>query len=187
MKIYDAYLTSVTPYGQGRYHDTPKLDREGGDEYEQRTWKCRLHTAAGHIYIPPMAFMRALQSTAQYLKLQIPGRGKETYTKNFRQGVLCNDPLLLPLTPEDVRLEKVFTSAQPGKGPNGPRVWRYFPVIDQWEGNVTFWVIDDIITQEVLHRHLELAGMITGIGVWRPQNGGMWGKFRVLDLTEKAL
>lgn len=184
MKIYEAHLKSTVPYAQGRYHDTPKESRELHDDYEKRTYLNKLHTSVGKVYIPPMAFKKCLEETAQYLKLQIPGRGKETYTKNFRQGVLCNEPCMLDLTPADTRLEKVFTLSQPSK-PQGGRVWKYFPVMDHWEGVLTIWALDDMITNEVLTKHLQIGGQITGIGVWRPRNGGMWGKFKLIELVEK--
>jgi hypothetical protein len=174
----------VTPYAQGRNHNTPRLSRELHEAYEERTCLFQLHVAVDQIYIPPMAFKQCLVETARYLKLQIPGKGKETYTKNFNQGVLCNEPVMLGLTPAQVRIEKVFTWSQPTTK-RGGRVWKHFPVIDTWRGILQLWVIDDVITFEVLHKHLELAGMITGIGVWRPINGGMWGKFTVETLVEK--
>lgn len=186
MKRYDAQLQSVTPYTQGRYHDMPKLEREQPEAYDKRTYLHRLHTAMGQVYIPPMAFKKCLEDTARYLGMQIPGKGKATYTKNFRQGVLLNEPMMLGLTPEDTRLERIYTSLTPQKT-NGPRGWRHFPVIDQWQGTLQILVIDELITADVLRKHLEVGGMITGIGVWRPQNGGMWGKFRVLGMEEQEV
>jgi hypothetical protein len=183
MKKYTASLQSVTPYSQGRHHTTEKLDREGHDAYAERTALEQLHVGPSGIYIPPMAFKKCLQDTARYLKLQIPGRGKETYTKNFTQGVLCPEPIFLRLSAEDVRIEKVFTWGDPNKKTGG-RVWRYFPVIDAWEGILEIWVIDEIIVREVLQKHLALGGQITGIGTWRPQSGGMWGKFKVVAMEE---
>ncbi len=184
MKKYIAHLTSLTPYAQGRYHDLPKLEREQPEAYDKRTYLHRLHTSLGKVYIPPMAFKKCIEETASYLRMQIPGQGKATYTKNFKRGVLCNEPFLLDLTPEQTRLERIFTSLTPGKM-NSPRGWRHFPVIDQWEGNLEITILDDIITEHVLRRHLEIGGQITGIGVWRPSspNGGLWGKFKVLGMT----
>ncbi len=186
MKAYTAMLKSLTPYGQGRHHDSPKLERELHDAYDQRTVLQKLHTSLGKVMIPPMAFKLCLEDTARYLKMQIPGRGKETYTKNFTQGVMFNEPVLLEQEPEKCRIERVFTLSQPGKR-DGGRVWKYFPVLDAWEAVVPFVVIDEMLTHEVLKRHFEIGGMITGIGVWRPQKGGMWGKFKLIELTETEL
>jgi hypothetical protein len=186
MKIYHATLESVTPYSQGRHHDTPKLEREGPEAYDKRTYLQRLHTSMGEIYIPPMAFKLCLEETAQYLGMQVAGRGKATYTKHFRQGILINEPVMLGLKPADTRLERIFTSLEPNKI-KGPRGWRHFPVIDRWGGVLQITVVDEIITASILQQHLRLAGQITGIGIWRPANKGMWGKFKLLKLEEVAI
>ena len=188
MKQYAANLKSLTPYAQGRFHDLPKLEREQPEAYDRRTYLSRLHVSMGSIFIPPMAFKKCIEETAQYLRMQIPGQGKSTYTKNFKRGVLCNEPLMLDRSPEDTRLERIFTSLQPGKANSG-RGWRHFPVIDSWEGVLKVIVLDELITEAILRRHLEVGGQITGVGVWRPSspNGGLWGKFSVVDMVEEDL
>ena len=82
MKRFVAELRSLTPYAQGKYHEEPRLPQELHDAYKQRTVLAQLHTAAGEVYIPPMAFKLCLRTTAQYLGEQIPGKGKERYTKH---------------------------------------------------------------------------------------------------------
>ena len=183
MKKYHVHLTSMTPYAQGRMHSSPKLERETHDAYEARTWRERLHVAVDNVFIPAQAFKSCLTETAMYVKMQIPGQGKATYTKNFKQGVMCPEPVMLDIAPTEVREFRLFTSSQPGKLGSG-RVWKHFPVIDQWEGMLALWVVDDIITKEVLAKHLEIGGLLTGVGVWRPRNGGSWGKFKVVSLEE---
>jgi hypothetical protein len=186
MKAFDATLHSLTPYAQGRYHGTQKLPQELEQAYEERCVLHKLHTAVGEIYVPPMAFKHCIESAARYTGDQIPGRGKERYTKHYVQGVLCPDPLMLGMKADTVRIEKVFTSTQPGK-PNSGRAWKWFPVIDSWSGVLQIIAVDDIFTPDVIERHLRIGGLITGIGVWRPERGGMWGKFQVLGVTEREL
>lgn len=45
MKTAVASLKSISPYSQSRAYtwDHPKLDKEGSDDYERRTWMKRLH------------------------------------------------------------------------------------------------------------------------------------------------
>lgn len=187
MQRYTAHLVSSSAYAQGHYHNAPKLERELHDAYEERTVYSKMHTTPdGDIFIPPMAFKKCLEDTARYLKMQIPGRGKETYTKNFVQGVICSEPVFLRQTKDDAYIEKVFTLSQPGKA-NGGRVWKYFPVLKQWEGDLDIFVVDEMITKDILQKHLNLGGQITGVGVWRPQRGGMWGKFSCTALTEQTV
>jgi hypothetical protein len=189
MKLYEAYLQSVTAYGQGRHHDEPKLPQEQPEAYDRRTYLHRLHTSGGKVFIPPMAFKLCLEKMANYLKMKIPGQGTATYTKCFKQGLLINEPILLDITPEQTKMHRIFTSLTPNK-PNGPRGWRHFPVIEAWEGVLPIIVVDELITEEVLRKHLAMAGLITGIGVWRPSSpggGGYWGKFKLVALTVKEL
>ncbi len=186
MKRFLAQLESVSPYAQGRYHDTPRESRESDSAYEERTVLQKLHVAAGQIFIPPMAVKLCLEKTAQYLGEKVPGKGQMTYTKFVRQGLLCSEPILLHLTPDAVRLEKVFVPSQPTK-PKSGRVWKWFPVLDQWTGELSIIAVDDLFTREILLRHLTVGGLINGIGVWRPENSGLWGKFKPLSLVEAEI
>jgi hypothetical protein len=183
MKRYEAHLQSTTSLGQGRHVDVPKERSETDDAYRQRVVRARLHVSMNEVYIPPMAIKKCLEETAFYLKMQIPGKGKETYTKHIVQGVLCNEPMMLGVSPDQARIDKHFGSLTPGKANSG-RGWIYYPVLDSWEGVAQMYVVDDRLNAEVLRKHLELAGVITGLGVWRPRRGGMWGKFKVLAFEE---
>lgn len=179
MRIATAHLKSISPYSQSRAHESEKLNRETADEYEKRTWREKGHyTKDGRMFIPPMGFKQALDRAAQMLGRQIPGKGKSTYTKFFLSGVMCIDPPVLPNKKDDIRGEKIHANAD-GKRGSGKRVWRTFPVIDEWAVPVTFHVIADEITDDVFEEHLQQAGAFVGIGRFRPGNGGFFGRFRV--------
>lgn len=177
MKIAIATLKSISPYSQSRYHDTPKIDKERPDDYEMRTWAERLSvTDDGHVFIPPMAFKKSLETAARFLGMQIKGRGKSTYTKHFKAGVLVTDALVLPVKKQDVPGEVFFV---PADGKSGARVKRKFPVIREWSGTITFYVLDETITEDVFVTHLREAGNFIGIGRFRPENGGFYGRYAV--------
>ena len=96
MKLVHVTLESTAPYSQSRMHDTPKLDRESPDAYEKRTWREKCTTdPKGEIQIPAMAFKQSLDAMAKKLEMQIPGRGKSTYTKHFVGGVICRSTFRL--------------------------------------------------------------------------------------------
>jgi len=182
MKTAIASLKSSNTYSQNRNHDTPKLDRELAADYEKRTWKNRAHiNSEGYVFIPPLAFKNALSEAAKYLGMQVSGKGKERYTKHFEAGILVLDPLVLPIHVDDLQYEEVFVPADGVRG-GKKRVWKTFPVIPEWEGAVTFIIVDDIIAQEVFVKHLELAGKLIGIGRWRPRNNGIYGRFDVVTV-----
>jgi len=183
MKTITARLTSISPYSQSRHYDTPKLERELAKDYESRTWRDRLHADKdGMVFIPPMAFKNALAEAAKFMSVQIPGKGKSTYTKHFEAGVLVMDPLPLGIHKNDVTGEWLFVPSDGRRG-SGSRVDKCFPIIPEWTGDVTFHVLDDIIREDVFRQHLEAAGKFIGIGRFRPRNNGFYGRFSVDDMT----
>ncbi len=183
MKRAIVSLQSLSPYGQGRKFTTPKRPRELDRDYEERTWRDRCHvTEEGYVFIPPMAFKNCVRDAAQYVSEQIPGKGKATYTKHFLQGVQVFEGVILPVKKEDIDGTWVFVPANGQRG-DGKRVDKCFPTIPAWSGEVEYFILDDIITEEVFHRHLILAGQFIGLGVWRAQKGGLWGRFQVKDVA----
>lgn len=181
-----AYLKSAAPYSQSRFHQTPKKVKEGDDDYEKRTWREKCHTDKdGHLYIPPMAFKNALSTAATFRSEKIKGRGVATYTKHFLAGVLVVQPLILPLRKDDIPGEWIHANPQGQRG-GSKRVMRCFPVIHEWEGDVEFIILDSTITRDVFERHLVEAGNLVGIGRFRCEKGGFYGRFKVerLDWVE---
>lgn len=182
MKTATATLQSIAPYSQSGFHDTPKLDKETPDDYEKRTWRSRLHeTQDGHVFIPPMAFKNCLADAAKFVSRKIPGKRNATYTKHFLSGVLVTDGLVLPDVAAEVEGEWLFVPADGVRG-SGKRVKKCYPVIREWTGQITFHVLDDTITESVFLETLQEAGNFIGIGRFRPQNGGYYGRFTVTDL-----
>lgn len=178
MKIVEVRLESLSPYSQSRMHDTPKMDREGADAYEQRTWreKCTVN-ADGIVCVPAMAFKQMLDASAKLLGIQIPGKGKSTFSKHFRAGVICESDVALGVKKEKVEAVTINANADGIRG-SGKRVKRTFPLIPQWQGTARFVIFDDTITREMFERHLTEAGRFVGIGRFRPENGGLYGRFR---------
>jgi len=186
MKIIVAKIRGTSPVSFSRYYaqEVPKQPRQNDQDYEERTWRNRVHARPdGTVYIPAFAFKNALDNAGKYLSKQIPGKGKATYTKHFVAGVLVRDPLLLAVKKHQVEGEwrHVPADGQPG---GAKRVLKCFPVIQRWGGEVIFTVLDDIITIDVLREHLDVAGQFIGIGSFRPQNRGIYGRFVVEKITE---
>lgn len=183
MKTATVHLKSVSPYGQSKHITAPKKDKESAKDYEARTWRERLHTdKEGYVFIPPMAFKNCVSEAAKYLSIQIPGKGKATYTKHFESGVLVIDGLQLPIKKEQVEGIWLFLPSD-GKRGGGKRVDKCMPMIPEWEGKVQFLVLDETITEDVFEHVLREAGRFIGIGYFRPRNNGFWGRFGVEKIT----
>lgn len=172
-------LESASPYSQSRMHDTPKEAKERPDDYEKRVWREKAHVNKdGNLFIPPMVFKNCLSEAAKYLSQQVPGKGKQTFTKHFDAGVIVTDPLVLPEKKDTVPGEWINANADGKKG-SGTRVKRCFPVVQAWKGKMTFLILDHTITEDAFKYHLEQAGSFIGIGRFRPRNGGYYGRFIV--------
>ncbi len=185
MKSVNCKLKSVSPYSQSRYIQEKKTRDETHGAFEERSWKQRCHwNEAGKLYIPPMSFKNCLSEAAKYKSIQIPGKGKSTYTKHFEAGVLVVEPLVLDVTQETIQHEWLHVPSDGRRG-GTTRVEKCFPLVQSWSGTVQFLVLDEIITEDVFAEHLRDAGSFIGIGRFRPRNNGFYGRFEVESIEWK--
>jgi hypothetical protein len=181
MKIVEVTMESTAPYSQSKQHTAPKLDRETHEDYDRRTWREKCTTSDdGVICIPAMALKQCLDTTAKRLGLQIPGKGKSTYTKHFKSGVICEANVPLGVKKDEVGGDTISVNADGVRG-SGKRVYRTFPLIPSWSAKATFAIFDDTVTKPIFERHMVEAGRFVGIGRFRPENGGLYGRFKPVE------
>lgn len=185
MKTATVKLTSLSPLAQGKYVSVPHNNKELPKDYEIRTWREKLHyDSNGEVFIPTFALKNCLSEAAKFLSIQIPGKGKSTYTKHFEAGVAVHESMLIGIKKEDVESQIMFVPSDGVRGSN-KRVEKYFPVILQWKGTATFLVLDETITEDVFKKHIVEAGRFIGLGSFRPRNNGYYGRFKVDSLSWK--
>jgi len=183
MKVAICQLKSASAYSQSRRHITPKLEKEKADDFERRTWREKMHIdQEGFMYIPPIQFKFCLEEVAKHLS-QPTGNGKHTYTKHFKRGILITDGIVLPVKKEDVEPEWLPSMNPQGIRGGGRVVTKALPTIQSWEGELTVYILDEIITESVFEYHFSQAGMFIGIGTHRPGNGGYKGRFEIVKTT----
>jgi hypothetical protein len=129
---------------------------------------------------------QSLDAAVKRTGKQIPGKGKATYTKHFLGGVMVFDPVFIedergqPYTRENITQWSGMMSSTGEKGKAGGKVvLRHFPDAPTWNATVTFHVMDETVTKDVFTEMLEEAGKFIGLGRFRPQNGGFYGRFAV--------
>lgn len=177
MRVCNVHFTGQAPYSASRAHCADKLSKETPNDYEERTWKEKAHVENGRVIIPPMAFKIGLDRAAKMLGRQIPGKGKATYTKFFESGVIITSPV--PIADEAaIQCERVHANADGVRG-SGKRVWRKFPRIDEWRGAVQFHILADEITPEIFEEAVNYAGLAVGVGRFRPERGGYFGRYTI--------
>lgn len=179
MKICEIGLKSITPYSQSRLHESPKFEKEKPDEYEARTWKEKgTFNEAGEVCIPAMALKMSIDEAVKRLGLQVPGRGKTTYSKFFVAGQICESDVPIGVHKDDVQPIKIWANADGVRG-SGKRVKRIFPVYPKWSGTARFAILDESIPKDIFERAVIEAGRLIGIGRFRPEKGGFNGRFAV--------
>jgi hypothetical protein len=186
MRHVKVHLENIpgSPYSQSAKHETPFLDRETHNDYEVRTWREKMTiNKDGVVCVPGMGFKQCVDTAAQKLGEKIPGRRGATYKNFFASGFFCDADVPLsngkPILKKDVDSVSINAHAN-GKRGSGSRVPRRFPSMPKWHGVAEFTIIDDVITREVFERHVKAAGVIVGIGRFRPENGGTNGRFRAV-------
>lgn len=184
MKVATVTLRSAGPYSQSKYYKVPKLEKETPGDYEIRTWRERMHyDDKGIVFIPGIQFKRALDGAAGFLDLKIPGKGNTKYKKHIVAGVMVFDNLSVGIHKDEIHGETLLVSAQGRKGGGGPSVEKTFCIIESWSGKLPFYIFDDTVTKSVFEQHLVEAGKFNGLGRFRPQNGGFYGRF-IVDKVE---
>lgn len=177
MRVCTVQFTGQAPYSASRAHCADKLPKETPDAYEERTWREKAHIENGRVIVPPMAFKIGLDRAAKMLGRQIPGKGKSTYTKFFESGVIITAPV--PIADEaSIQCERVHANADGVRG-SGKRVWRKFPRVDEWRGAVQFHILADEITPEIFEEAVHYAGLAVGVGRFRPERGGYFGRYTI--------
>ena len=178
-KMVKVHIEGISPYSSSRQHDEPRLEKEGHEDYDKRTWLAKLNCDENGIaVVPAMGLKQCLDRAVKVLGMQVPGKGKATYTKHFLSGCICAADMSLGVHRDTVASVTINANADGVRG-SGKRVRRIFPVISKWKGTAEFVILDDAITKPVFEKVAKEAGSFVGVGRFRPENGGLNGRFTV--------
>jgi hypothetical protein len=125
--------------------------------------------ARGNPYIPSSYLMGALVEAGKSVKIQ--GKGKSTYSKLIGSTVSIS-PDAIPLSPN---LWEPYTITAVNPMTRG-RMSVTRPKFNEWGLRFEIIATEDI-PEDKFAAILEEAGKFVGIGDWRPQKKGMYGKF----------
>jgi len=185
VSTYKFKLASAAPIFFGAPVFEKKKSDETHEQFEERTWQVKVRrTEDGQVYIQPFALKNALEAAGSRLNMKLTG--KATYTKLFRQGVMINEDIRLndrdgnPVTIKSVTPVPMFVPSD-GKRGSGKRVMRIFPQLPAWNAEVEILCFDQRLTTDVVKAHLEESGKFIGFGSMRVENGGVAGRFMVVE------
>ncbi len=178
-RVCAAKIVGISPYSQSKVIEIPHNPKESNDAFDERCWREHMHVDEnGVCFIPAASFKKSLETAASFLREKIPGRGTGEYGKHFKAGVLILENPSLGIKAKEVKCDRVYVNAN-GKPGSGIRVWRRYPMFPKWGCIVKFIIVDTTITESVFERHLREAGQLVGIGRWRGEVGGLYGRFVV--------
>lgn len=182
--MYRAHVTikGMAPLSQSRMHQTPKLDGESHEEHDKRTWreKCN-YDDKGIVYVPAMAFKQAMDLAAKRLAIPDPDNKRANLTKFFVSDVICEQNLSIGVHKDEMP-SIVISANSDGQRGSGKRVPRTLPQIQEWAGETSFLVMEEKIKPEIFKKVLSATGRSIGVGQFRPEKGGLNGRFEVTDI-----
>lgn len=176
--VATVHFTGLSPYSSSAPIRTPR----GGltpDAHEEKFWRERINVNAdGFAVFPAMAFKNGLTAAAKGKQMKLVGR--KTYIDAITAGIFnMEDVLIEPkIAFADVPFERRFVPPD-GKRGGSSRVWKNFPILHAWGGSVQIFVLDLRINERVLTEHLEFFGKFVGLGRFRPESNGYYGRFRI--------
>lgn len=132
----------------------------------------------GRLCVPGMAFMRLVREAGGNHKLRGTRRSLKYIVPS---AVLCPQELI-PLTNGDTKtfMPDFEVDSRPVVIPaTRGRVMRHRPRYDCWSLTVRFELDTTIMAEKLLHQLLVEGGRRIGIGDFRPEKGGPFGRFRV--------
>ena len=180
MRKYKVEITGITPL----LHNKPEeygfneqwVQKKASTDWEAEALKKLYVDSEGRIYQPATHLDRALIEAGK--KIKVKGQGKATYSKLFGSMVSVEEFEILHKKPE-YEIHKCLVVIPSTKG----RVMRYRPMFKDWvlEFHIEF---EEEIPADVVKEALEIAGKYVGIGDWRPEKKGKFGKFQVTSFKE---
>lgn len=156
---------------------------------EQQAEAAAYRLKSGQLYFPAIAFRKALLGACKNKTVKPGGKGRGIQVVTFMKATAFTEALEAPLfhpktwkpiTDFDVDVRRVVM-----KGTGGA-IARARPLIREWATEIVMECDTDFVTAAMILELLTLAGKMIGVGDYRPERGGPFGRFMV-QLQEFAV
>lgn len=177
MNTYKVEIKGLTPYLMNRFDesllDEPKRKITPQALEKKMLEKKFYRNKGGKLYIPSTQIIGCLVNAGKEFKLK--GTSRATYSKKFGASLsVVGDEIVM--TKQKYNIFRIS-----GVNPNtGGRVMISRPRFEEWGLKFVLSCDDDDIKEEVIKPALVLGGKSVGIGDWRPDKKGRFGKFKVV-------
>jgi hypothetical protein len=188
MKTYRVEITGTTALLQHRFGEQAEVEGAKAaramnikeEEPRAAAEKAAYRAQDGTLYLPGAAIARLLREAGAAHKQ----RGSRRSIKYIVPAavLVAEDAITLhngaPLTAFEVDSRPVTIPATKG------RIMRHRPRLDAWQATFTLEVNDDLLPVEVIHQLLTEGGTGIGVGDFRPERGGPFGRFQITSWQE---
>jgi hypothetical protein len=183
MKEFNVKIVGKTPYMQHRMDDQKLEDWEKNrsllierdDVAKEDQVRAEFHSYRNgdHFYIPAEHIRGSLINAGAMVKSKVGNSRKSM--KNIVAGMFFIKESEIPL-PNEYEIDKRSAVNKNIKG----RVIVIRPKWNEWTAEFTLQIDNDTITKETAREIVENAGKYIGVGSFRPENNGMFGRFDVV-------
>ncbi len=129
-------------------------------------------------HIPSVYLKNCITEASKQFK--IIGKGKSTYSKIVASTVDIM-PDMIPLQADKYEVFRISAVNPMTKG----RMMTERPRYNKWKATFEIIVNDPAVPINVINEILEHGGKYVGIGDWRPDKKGMFGKFLISEFKTK--
>lgn len=180
-------IKGMAPLSCSRQHRSPFQDGESHEDYDARTWREKAnYDANGHVFVPAMAFKQAMDLAAKRLAIPDPDNKRANFTKYFVSDVICEQNCNIGIHKDEMPAVTINANVDGVRG-SGKRVPRTFPQTQNWGGDISFLIMEEKIKPEHFEKVLTMAGRSIGVGQFRPEKGGLNGRFEIVKTSYEKL
>ena len=138
----------------------------------------KLYKEENKIYLPSVYLKNCIVEAGKQFK--IVGKGKSTYSKIVASTVDIS-PFMIELDAGKMEVFRISAVNPMTKG----RMMTERPKFTDWSASFEVVLNDPAVYVSVINEILEHAGKYVGVGDWRPEKKGMFGKFMITSFKEQ--
>lgn len=175
MKTVQIRIEGVSPLLQHRFNvvDVDLKSKKKNLKKNEDVYEDYLYMNDGKVCQPAEHIIAALKRAGA--KFQIPGQGKLTYKNLVGSGVIIINPYMIEHENQNWIPDRRSVVVQRA------RIIRTRPKFEEWALSFQIEYDDEEIPKEVINELLVFAGKRIGIGDYRPEKGGLFGRFIVTE------
>jgi hypothetical protein len=168
-------IEGTTPLLFNRFRDTAiegKSKKRTGALMESDVEDKLYQDEEGKTLLPAVYLKNCLTEASKSFK--IVGKGKSTYSKLVASTVDI-EPFMIELAAPKYSVFRISAVNPMTRG----RMMTERPKFEKWKASFEIILNDEAIPSSVINEILSHAGKYVGVGDWRPQTKGMFGKFLI--------